>query len=173
MAYDPAVHHRRSIRLRGYDYAQAGAYFVTICTAGRACILGEIVDDQIALSPAGEIVARVWDGLPTHYPFLELDEFVVMPNHVHGIVILSETDPEGAGLKPAPTHPLSEIVRGFKTYSSRLINELREVRGQPVWQRGYFEHVIRNERSLNEIRRYIAENPARWAFDHENPQRRP
>ena len=184
---------RRSIRLRGYDYARAGAYCVTICTQGRKCLFGDIVDDVMRLNDAGQVTRDAWDGLPEHYAGVELDAFVVMPNHVHGIVVLSDSTQctVGAGLKPAPTgpdvtdvdvldtaesqpvamhrHGLSEIVRAFKTFSSRRINEMRNVSAVPVWQRNYYEHIIRNADALNRIRKYIANNPARWELDRKIP----
>ena len=114
-----------------------------------------------------------WHRLFEHYPELKLDAFVAMPNHVHGIIVLVE--PTRAGLKPAPTfvygrHGLAEIVRAFKTFSSRGINQLRGTPGRRVWQRGYYEHVIRNEADLHEIRQYIVNNPLKWDLDEENPE---
>ena len=164
---------RRSIRLKGYDYTEAGAYFVTICTQDRTCLFGDVVDEEIRLNEAGQVVQAVWDELPNHYPNVELDEFVVMPNHVHGIIVIVGAD-VGAGFKPAPTipvkrHGLAEIVRALKTFSARRINELRGTPGRSVWQRNYYEHIIRDEESLNRIREYIANNPAQWALDRENP----
>lgn len=88
MRYDPTLHHRRSIRLQGYDYAQAGAYFVTICTQGRECLFGEIVDGQMRLNEAGKMAWNTWHEMPKHYPRVQIDAFMVMPNHIHGIVIL-------------------------------------------------------------------------------------
>jgi putative transposase len=168
--YNPDEHHRKSIRLRNYDYTQAGAYFVTVCTHDAVCMLGAVVDGKVVLSNAGRIVERCWDNLPYHYPHVQLDAFVIMPNHVHGIIILM--DYVGAGLKPAPTglrrHGVPEIVRAFKTFSSRSINQLRHTPGTPVWQRNYYEHVVHNEDDLREIRRYIDDNPARWAEDEYN-----
>ena len=173
MKSDSKDHHRRSIRLRDYDYAQIGAYFVTIVTQRRKCLFGEILDGQMRLNDAGRITQTVWDDLPNHYANVEVDTFVVMPNHIHGIINLIDL-PVGAGFKPAPTnagthHGLSEIVRAFKTFSARRINNSRNTSGAPVWQRNYFEHVIRDEASLNRIRQYIFDNPARWEFDRENP----
>jgi REP element-mobilizing transposase RayT len=113
--------------------------------------------------------------LPNHYSHIDLDEYVVMPNHFHGIVWIRGDG--RAGLKPAPTadrpraHPLSEIVRAFKTFSARRINQMRSTPGMPVWQRDYYERVVRNERELNAIREYIQTNPLRWHLDKENPQR--
>ena len=161
-------HHRRSIRLKGYDYSQPGAYFVTMCVACRECLLGDIGEGVMRLSPYGAIVQECWYELPRHFADVELDTFVAMPNHVHGMVVLR---PVGAGFKPAPTkhHPLSEIVRGFKTFSARRINEHRGTPGIPVWQRNYYERVIRNEGELDRIREYVANNPMRWPMDRENP----
>jgi len=173
--YDPARHHRRSIRLRAYDYSQAGAYFVTICAQNRQCLFGEVADGEMRLNDAGRMVHDVWNDLPRHYAGVELDAFVVMPNHVHAIVIivgagLKPAPTVRAGLKPAPTkHGLPEIVRGFKTFSSRRINEMRQTSGVAVWQRNYYEHIVRDEESLNRIREYVVNNPLRWEWDRENP----
>jgi REP element-mobilizing transposase RayT len=164
---------RQSIRLKHYDYSQAGAYFVTICTKDKNCLFGEILDGLMILNQFGEIAETCWADLAKHYPHVESDVFMVMPNHVHGIIVLADLSDVGAGLKPAPTEVkrcgLSEIVRAFKTFSSRQINELRNTRGIPVWQRNYYEHVIRNEYDLNEIREYIVNNPLKWELDKENP----
>ena len=181
MTYDPEKHDRGSIRLPRFDYSSAGAYYVTICVAGRRCIFGEIVDGVMRPNENGLIVAGQWAGLPNHYPHVSLDAFVVMPNHVHGIVCLADKSqlPVGAGLKPARASPstnqrhgLPEIIRGFKTFSSRIISQLRRTPGVPVWQRNYYEHVVRGEDDLNAIRRYIVENPLKWAEDPENPRPR-
>ena len=167
----PEKHRRRSIRLPDYDYSQAGAYFVTTCTHNRACLFGDIVDGEMRLNEDGRLAQSVWEALPKHYSHVESDAFVVMPNHVHGIIVLTAT-PVGAGLKPDPTrHGLPEIVRTFKTFSGRRINQSRGTPGTSVWQRNYYEHVIRNDTTLNRLRQYIAENPARWAEDPENPAR--
>ena len=173
--YDSEIHHRRSIRLKEYDYSRPGAYFITVCTKNRECLFGNIINDAMVLSACGKIIEKVWYHLTKHYQNIKLDKFVVMPNHMHGIVILMEVDDVGAGLKPAPTdltkcYPLSEIVRAFKTFSSRHINELRKTQGVPVWQRNYHEHIVRNENELNRIREYIINNPLRWQFDRENPE---
>ena len=197
MPYREEQKRRRSIRLPDYDYAQTGAYFVTICTYDRLCLLGEILGCEMALTRAGQVVLECWNDLADHYSHVETDEFIVMPNHVHGIIVLTDQqrknpipdnvgagfnpdnvragfnpDNVGAGLKPAPTrrHPLSEIVRAFKTFSSRRINEHRGSPGVPVWQRNYYERVIRNEQKLDSVRQYIVDNPAEWAEDAENPR---
>jgi len=172
MIFDPDVHHRRSIRLKDYDYSQPGAYFVTICAKGRECLFGHVIDGMMLPNDSGKIAVSCWHDLTTHYEYVGLDAFVVMPNHVHGIIILRHPDDGGAGLKPAPTlkrHGLPEIVRAFKTFSSRRINILRSSPGMPVWQRNYYEHVIRNEHDMHAVREYIVNNPAGWNKDEENP----
>ena len=150
---------------------------MTICAWGRNCVFGEILDAEMELNGFGRIVRECWDDFEYHYGHLILGTFVIMPNHIHGIMILTpdSTNGVGAGLKPAPTnvdgnkrHRLPEIVRGFKTFSARRINQLRATPGTPVWQRNYFEHVIRDERSLNRIRQYIFDNPAKWNDAPEN-----
>ena len=180
---------RRSIRWVGHDYAQAGAYFVTICTHGHVCLFGRVVDDIMQLNAAGTAVERCWDAIPGHFPQVALDAFVVMPNHVHGIVVIgnvgarhaspvpgdaegaAERD-EGARAKGAPARSLGAIVGSYKAAVSRQINRMRASAGESVWQRNYYEHVIRNARQLHRIRRYIEANPANWAVDRENPAAR-
>lgn len=180
MRYDPDKYHRHSMRLKGYDYSQPGAYFMTIVTQGRACLFGDIVNGEMRLNEYGKIVESTWHDLVNHVAGIVLDAFVVMPNHVHGIVIITSAPDAvgagsvGAGSEPAPTgkpkrHGLPEIIRQFKTFSARRINQCRKTGGVAVWQRNYYEHIIRNEQSLNRIRQYILNNPARWAFDRENP----
>ncbi|GAB4343335.1 MAG: hypothetical protein Kow0099_21640 [Candidatus Abyssubacteria bacterium] len=176
MTYDPDKHHRRSVRLQGYDYSRAGAYFVTICAQNRECVFGKIVGRRMRLNDAGRIVQAAWNDLPNHYAGVELDAFVAMPNHVHGIVVIvgAGLKPAPTGLKPAPTanraaHGLPEIVRAFKTFSSRRINELRHTPGARLWQRNYYEHIIRNEESMERVRDYIVNNPLQWELDRENP----
>jgi putative transposase len=150
---------RHSLRLKGYDYSQAGAYFITVCTHRRVPLLGEVIEADVRLNDIGAIVNQSWVNLPNHYPGVELDSFIVMPNHVHGIIILSD--------EPDTPHGMPEIVRGFKTFSARRSNEHRRTRAA-LWQRGYYEHVIRDERALNHIRAYISNNPVRWTDDPDN-----
>jgi len=258
MPYDPTRHHRRSIRLKGYDYSQAGAYFVTICTQDRACLFGKVVNGEMRLNDAGRMVLAEWNMLPERFPHVVLDAFVVMPNHVHGIVVITNPAPDdtattaptivGAGLVSAPNDgpmsapndgPMSapndgpmgaapndgpmgapndgpmgaapndgpmgaapndgpmgapndgattrtttrtttrvaptvgDIVGAFK--SRVTVEYIRGVKtsGWPpfrgrLWQRNYYEHIIRHERALNAIRQYIIENPRRWQMDREN-----
>ncbi|WP_052606071.1 transposase [Calidithermus timidus] len=170
---------RRSIRLKGYDYAQQGAYFITICTQNRARLFGEIVDGQMRLNEWNRIVAESWQWLAEQYEHVELDEWVIMPNHLHGIIVIvddgrrrggSQTAPTGHG-RPMPTtrKPIGRLVGAFKMVSTKRMNEMRGTPGAAVWQRNYYEHIIRNEESLNRIRQYIAKNPLRWHLDRENP----
>ncbi|MGD1862872.1 MAG: transposase [Leptolyngbyaceae cyanobacterium] len=244
MPYNPDKHHRRSLRLPHYDYTSPGAYFITICVHQRQCLFGEIVNGAMQLNEFGEVARSHWLRLPQHRVHVRLDAFVIMPNHMHGIIVLdTSTDPiigthVGAGLaqtssnptnnnapKPAPTahpqnndvgldrhglnadetrspgcdgvgfgrhglnmdetrspkptppgklgggkrHDIPEIVRGYKTFSARRINRLRRIRGVPVWQRNYWERIIRDETALRNIRRYIRNNPASWQLDKLHP----
>jgi REP element-mobilizing transposase RayT len=162
--YNPDKHHRRSIRLKDYDYSNAGAYFVTICAQNMECFFGEIRNGDMELNPYGSIVKNCWKDLINHYSYVELDALTIMPNHIHGIITI-----------PAPTrtqknHGLSEIVRALKTFSSRKINKLRNRKGVSIWQRNYYEHIIRNEKEMNKIREYIINNPLQWDLDKENPE---
>ena len=159
--------HRRSIRLPYYDYAQGGGYFLTICTHERRMLFE---NDRIAA-----IVTAAWEDLPNHHPNVELDEFVIMPNHVHGILILRPADDRAQqaaplqGIAPAVAPgSLSVVVRSFKARVTRDVRAAAPEIGE-IWQRNYHEHVIRNEAGLRRIRHYTHDNPARWAFDHENP----
>lgn len=165
---------RRSIRTPAYDYSAPGLYFVTACTHDRRCLFGEIAGEHMVLNECGRIVESCWQAIPEHFPDIELDEFVVMPNHVHAI--LGIVEPVGAthgsppGTSRGPGHrSLGAIVGTFKTAVTQRINRLRATPGALVWQRSYYEHVIRNERALDAIRQYIADNPRRWAEDGENP----
>ncbi|MCR4439469.1 MAG: transposase [bacterium] len=180
--YDPDRHHRRSIRLKGYDYTQPGAYFIPICAHERASLFGAVVGGEMVLNEYGRIVQTCWDAIPNHFPHAELDAFVVMQNHVHGMLWIVETD--GARNRVRATHAwplprnarpsgpasgaLGAIVGSFKSAVTRRINALRGTPGPPVWQRNYHQHILRNEGALNTIRRYIAENPLRWHLDRYN-----
>jgi len=179
MPYDPNRHHRRSIRLKGYDYSQAGAYFITLCTQDRACLFGKVVNGEMRLNDAGRMVLAEWNRLPERFPQVVLDAFVVMPNHVHGILVITDPAPTvgatvGATLVVAPT--VGNIIGAFK--SRVTVEYIRGVKtsGWPpfrgrLWQRNYYEHIIRNERALNAIRQYIMENPRRWHRDREKEAR--
>jgi REP element-mobilizing transposase RayT len=171
MKYNPDIHHRRSIRLRGYDYTQAGAYFVTACAHARECLFGEIVEGEMRLNAYGQIALECWQAILDHCAHVNLDAFVVMPNHVHGILLLVDDAAKSLHLstqerfgKPV-AGSLPTIVRLYKAAVTRHINELRNTPGAPVWQRNYYEHIIRDQASLDRIRAYIASNPSRWEPD--------
>ena len=219
------MHRRRSIRLPGYDYSQPGAYFVTIVAQDRLCLLGEVVDGEMRLNEAGGMVVEAWEWLARRHPYVELDAFVVMPNHLHGIIVLTDEGMEGVygrggsgggrggnggsggrgGSRTAPTgrrdqrdygvgaigrddhgsrtgrtglglvgggterKSLGRLVGAFKTVSTKRINIVRGTVGDVLWQRNYYERVIRDDRELNLIREYIEGNPAKWETDEENP----
>jgi putative transposase len=146
---------RKSPRIHEYDYATAGAYLTTICARRRACLFGTVVADRVLLSRTGKLVARAWAEIPSHFDGVDLDEFVVMPNHLHGIGWLSR-----AGHAP----PLPVVIGSFKAAASRAA-------GRALWQRTFHDHVIRRESDLQAIRRYVVENPLKWALDRENPSR--
>jgi len=181
--FDPERLHRRSIRLKGYDYSQPGAYFIAICTQDRACLFGEVVDGEMRLNDAGQMVQDVWDELPAFYPGVQTDAFIVMPNHIHGIIILvgagSRACPDEIGQPQgvAPTRlSLPDVVHRFKTMTTkRYIDGVKKFGWTPfrrrLWQRNYYEHIIRNDHALQRIREYIWTNPLRWHLDRENPNR--
>ena len=171
---DSQARRRRSIRLLGYDYAQAGWYFVTICTWGKLCVLGQVGDGVMRLNEIGGVVQEEWLRTAAIRQEVELDVFQIMPNHIHGIVAITRSadQPVGAhGRAPLRRAPksLGALVAGFKSAATKTINQLRATPGNPVWQRNYYEHVIRNEKALNRIRQYILDNPAKWDEDPENP----
>jgi REP element-mobilizing transposase RayT len=151
--------HRKSIRLREYDYSQAGGYFVTIATHQRTCLFGEIREGTIFLSPLGKVVENVLTTLPGKFQGLELDETIIMPDHIHMIIIIG--DGEGA-VKPT----LGQIVRAFKAAVSFRYKYMAGGDGGMLWQRNYYEHIIRDERDLNTCREYIANNIQAWVEKH-------
>lgn len=231
MKYDPDKHHRRSIRLKGYDYSSPGAYFITICTHHRQCLFGEIVDGEMRLNPFGQLVRSHWLKLPHHHAHVELDAWIVMPNHIHGILILNDPDrdvslggrgtalgqdledatddcnpnatPNSAGNQsnflyarshegvafgreslsspsdglpnavPLPPRlgvgTVGAIVLNFKSVTTRSFNRIQRSPGNAIWQRNYYEHIIRSEESLCRIRQYIYDNPLVWQQDQLHP----
>jgi REP element-mobilizing transposase RayT len=176
--YDPQRHHRKSIRLPGYDYSSAGAYFVTVVTWGRDCLFGDVVDGVMVLNDIGKIVQEEWERTAIVRQNIELGAYVVMPNHFHGILIIH--DGVGASRRLAPTTmnaispkpgSLGAIMAQFKSIVTKRIWKIDEtVNGIPIWQRNYHEHIIRNEREMGAISRYIEANPVMWADDEENPR---
>jgi REP element-mobilizing transposase RayT len=224
MKYDSAIHHRRSIRLKGYDYSRCGAYFITLCTQERLCLFGDIVDGVMVFNDAGRMIYRTFEEMPTKYPGIQIDMFVVMPNHLHGVIIIENeicvgAAPRGRPLslsnKPnscltedidkgqmvnnrkqyerqprqgqpregqprgvAPTEDgrmsLSDIVHRFKSFTTHLYsNGVKEHKWAPfpgrLWQRNYYERIIRGENEFSKIREYIETNPYAWDEDEDNP----
>jgi REP element-mobilizing transposase RayT len=175
MKFDPEIHHRRSIRLKKYDYSTPGAYFVTVCTHSRRCLFGEIVDGEMLLNHRGRIVDEEWHRSKEIRDEIDMDLYTIMPNHIHGIIIIQ--DAGATGRSPLQTTPprgpskrsLGAFIAGFKSITTKRINEIRQSPGTPVWQHNYYEHVIRNEKELDRVRQYIVENPGKWALDPENP----
>ena len=194
MSNPSQVHHRRSIRLPGYDYSQPGAYFVTLVAEDRLNRFGEISDGEVRLNLAGQCAVSLWQGLPRHFA-IALDEWVVMPNHLHGIIVIGADFGKGeaSGMHEPATRPgnppdasplrshnrpqgtipgsLGAIVQNYKSTSTRRINGLQGTPGAPVWQRNYYERIIRNEIEWRRIREYILNNPSQWELDQENPNR--
>ena len=194
MHFDPEKHHRRSVRLEEYDYSRPGAYFVTVCVQDHTCLFGRVSGDKVDLSPQGQIVGECLRGIPVHSAGVQLDAFVVMPNHVHFIVVIQEP-PVGAthashdSVAAARTEdkwathasPLQKSARGpepvslaaivgaFKSACTKRMRETFGGRAVKVWQRNYYEHVIRDNEEWNHIRQYVSDNPAKWAADSENP----
>jgi REP element-mobilizing transposase RayT len=187
MKYNPEIHHRRSIRLKGYDYTQPAAYFVTICTYQRMHVFGEIVNGEMVLNDTGKIARDEWFKTAELRPSVKLyeDEFVIMPNHGHGIIWIVDDDhpvgalPRNAQLRAeqrsAPTknvvpRSLGAIVRAYKSAVTYAVNAAQQQRGAVLWQRNYYDHIIRDDHELNNIRWYIVKNPLNWLLDHDNAQ---
>ena len=196
MPYDRNKHHRRSIRLPGYDYTSPGACFVTLCVQRGECLLGQVVDGEMRLNEWGQVASHYWKRIPEHFDHVQLDAWVVMPNHLHVIIVIvgrGEASPAsawstgdmtpGAGASqdkevardasPLQSGSLGAITGNDKSVSTRRINRLRDTPGVSFWQRNYWEHIIRNEQSLNRIREYIGDNPARWPEDQLHPDALP
>ncbi|MBS3780838.1 MAG: transposase [Desulfovermiculus sp.] len=167
MPYDPHTHRRRSIRLPNYDYSQPGAYFITICVQNHVCLFGKIINTQngaeLELNAQGRMVNAVWNEIPERYPGLDLDEYIIMPNHFHAVVIFNACD---QGSK----YSLPDIVHRLKVFTTKRYAEGVKKNGWPgfpgrLWQRNYWERVIRKEKELEAIRDYIHHNPAKWEDD--------
>jgi REP element-mobilizing transposase RayT len=154
-----------TLRNPDHDYAQSAMYFITFNTYKRRRLLGRVVGDTVELSDCGRIVDQVWKELPKYYERVVRDAFIVMPDHVHCIMLLTSI-PKSGILQPPKPVPLPEILRGFKSLSSRRINKLLGRQGVPVWQDGYRERVIMDERELDRFRYYILTNPQRWTMKH-------
>ena len=180
--FDPKIHHRRSIRLAGYDYAQAGAYYVTIVTWQREFLFGGIVNGEMRLNRHGKIAEECWQLIPKHFPDVELGAYVIMPNQVHGIIMINDTDknrvatnsqPVGAShdtpLRPrgVSSGSLGAIIGSFKSAVTKRIG--RELNETGIWQRSFYEHIIRNDKEFANIQAYVINNPVLWDEDEENP----
>jgi putative transposase len=176
--FDPQKHHRRSIRLKDFDYTSEGAYFVTIVTWGREYLFGEIVEKEMYLSRQGEIVQKWWDDIPMHFPNVETGAFVIMPNHIHGIISIDERRerallPHNHGGETSPLHKptLGQIIAYFKYQSTKEMNPVDNIGTiTKLWQRNYYELIIRNEKELKQKTHYILDNPSHWDKDQDNPK---
>jgi putative transposase len=179
MKQDHKSHHRRSIRMKGYDYSWPGAYFITICTHDRECLFGDVKEGKMCLNEAGDMVERCWLEIPIHFPHVELDTFQVMPNHIHGIIAIARSvgaknfsplpilkDSKDTPFQ-SPSRTIGSIVRGFKIGVTGWFRKNSDI--FVIWQRNYHEHIIRNEKSLEHIREYIINNSMHWECDRENP----
>jgi REP element-mobilizing transposase RayT len=176
MLVKPEKPNRSSIRLPFYDYSRSGAYFITICVDDRKCLLGNIIDGKMDLNEMGRVVQDAWGKIKERFPQTELDAFVIMPNHIHGVIVINnvgaihESPVKG---KPADIFRrkmlLSKLIGYFKMNSAKQANLLRNGVSFPFWQRNYYEHVIRNETDLEEIREYIQNNPLKWPEDENHP----
>ncbi|RPH95216.1 hypothetical protein EHM69_05050 [candidate division KSB1 bacterium] len=159
---------RKSVRLKYFDYSRAGNYFITICTHERCPLFGQIENELVVLNKLGLLVKEEWLNIPVHFPHAALDEYVVMPNHLHGILYLNTEDTASCVTTRSFGHVQSQtipvIVRAFKSGVTRKARTLLSIT-QHVWQPNYYEHVIRTERRLSQIRKYISENPLKWALD--------
>jgi putative transposase len=175
MVFNPEIHHRRSIRLKGFDYSCPGDYFITVCVIKKELFFGKIVDHQMILNEIGELVKQEWLNTQKIRENIVCDEFVVMPNHIHGILRLNYdcrgTLPRAHSIekfgKPL-SNSVPTIIRLFKSTSTKQINSLRGIPGTIIWQRNYYEHVIRNEVELMQIRKYVKSNPLHWQEDEES-----
>ena len=184
------IHHRKSIRLKGYDYSQEGLYFVTICINKRLCLFGDVVDERMKMNDAGNIIQSWWNKLSEKYQNIKLDEYIIMPNHFHGIVYIVGADPcvcpkgQTFPTQPKGEHigsplrniiPLSRMMQWFKSMSTNdYIRNVKQNGWSPfynkLWQRNYYDRIIRNEDELNKIREYIIHNPLKWDLDRNNPK---
>jgi len=185
MKYDSYKHRRWSIRLRGYNYTRPGRYFVTICTRDKENLFGEISDGVMQINEYGRIAQQEWLRTRELRSNVRLDQFVVMPNHIHGIIVITPRDnvknmgngcrgvaryaPTGASTGNISAGSLPAIARAYKSAVAKRINELLGTRGAPVWQRNYYEHIIRNDAEWNSVSEYISTNPLCWEQDEENP----
>ena len=175
---------RYATRLRGYDYSQGSCYFVTICVHERKAIWGTVSDTAFRPNRLGEIAAETWVSIPSLFLGVELDSWVIMPNHCHGIIVLPDKITRGSRAASTPTQEVSgesqspiepppslaRVINGYKSVSAKLINRHRGCVGEKVWQRSFYDHVVRDQWDLDAIREYINNNPLKWSLDEENPE---
>jgi REP element-mobilizing transposase RayT len=172
MPYNPEIHHRRSIRLKHYNYTQQGAYFITICTKNKQCIFGDVKRGEMQLNLLGTIARYYWQEIPQHFPHVKLDVFVIMPNHIHGILwiiekITGEEQPRSFGKMIPGSIPC--VIRSYKSAVTKKINQIcNQTNISSVWQRNFYEHIHQNQESLEATRNYIINNPVNWDNDPEN-----
>ena len=175
--YDPQTHHRHSVRLPGHDYAGGGVYFLTICAHAKKSLFGRVVDGQMRINRLGRVVQRQWSRTIMLRPRVQQNAFVVMPNHVHAVVSIQQDHAGTARRAPTPqfgrpmSRALSTIVRSFKSAATKQIRQMLKSPGIVVWQRNYYEHIVRSDDELSRIRWYVQTNPERWHLDLENPDR--
>jgi putative transposase len=169
MTYDPDKHHRRSIRLKGFDYSRSAIYFVTICVQNRECLFGTIPQNgnSVSLNDAGKMVSAEWLALPSRFSSVILDEFVVMPNHFHGIIYIPPDS-------PVDNLTLGRIIGAFKSIvNNNYITGVKDRGWTPfakrLWQRNYYEHIVRDDSALQKIQQYIRDNPLTWQIDSLDP----
>lgn len=163
--------HRQSIRIPNFDYAQPGAYFITIVTFDRICLLGRVSDDKVILNPIGTMVDYEWKHLAHRFKHVELGPWIVMPNHVHGIINIIETPANNQETRESFGSPvrgsIPTIIRSFKSTVTKRYQDIAEQQPRPIWQRGYYDHIIRDEIDHKNIYDYILDNPRRWSEDEE------
>jgi putative transposase len=181
MTHSPPSHHRRSIRLKGYDYTRPGAYFFTLVVDGRDCLFGRVVEGLVQLNRFGEIAQKELQQLPNRLKTVQLNDYIIMPNHVHGILVIAAKNPPGErdrlSIQIAPErrfgamvpNSVPSVIRSYKSVVTQKVNTLRATPGKDVWQDNYYEHIIRNENEWQKIRDYILWNPIQWQVDPENP----
>jgi putative transposase len=199
--YNPNIHHRKSIRLKGYDYSRKGLYFVTICCKNRACLFGKIESGEMFLNDAGNMIEKWYFELENKFPDIKCQEMIVMPNHIHFIIentsdiatvranLGVRPDDTGQTHRSAPTEtseqifgehigsPLHRVIQWFKTMTTNeYIRGVKNLGWEPfykkLWQRNYWEHIIRNENSYQNISNYIINNPSKWKEDILNNENR-
>lgn len=174
MPYNPDIHHRQAIRLKNYDYSQAGAYFITICTKQKQCIFGDIKNRKIRLNALGSIADKYWQEIPQHFANVALDVYTIMPNHLHGILWIMESSENSNKTRKfgdIGIESISSVIRSYKAIVTKQINKICNTKGlSVVWQSRYYEQIIRDENALLTIRNYINNNPLNWDTDQENPK---